>query len=124
MAQGKRLLGATLDSIRDLLGETPGVYLRHLPSFTTVLVWTTNSLYRLVVTEWPEVYIQGGPFFPDPTSARIDGAGIGGSSVKVGWIGAGLPMEIRCEGRHIVTSPVWDITTEEGRSLMRLPQPE
>jgi hypothetical protein len=93
-----------------------GVYLRHLPPFTTLLVCTVNSLYRVVITDGPEVYVQGGFFFPDATSAYLDGASIGGNCLKVGWIGIGLLMEIRSGGRRVITSPVRAITTEHPSS--------
>ena len=117
MADNKLLRAATLDRIGDLVDDTAGVQLRDLPLFTTLLVWTMNSVYRVVVTRWPEVYIQGGAFFPEPTSAYLDGASIGGSCLRVGWIGAGRLVEIRSGGRHITTSPVLAITTEPASSL-------
>ena len=104
---------ATLNWIGDLVDDTGGVDLRDLPPFITLLVWTMNSVYRVVITHWPEVYIQGGVFFPDPTSAYLDGASIGGSCLRVGWIIAGLLVEIRSGGRRFVTSPVRAITTEQ-----------
>ena len=112
MADSKLLRAATLDGIGNLVDDTAGVHLRDLPPFTTLFVWTMNSLYRVVVTQWPEVYVQGGAFFPDPTLAYVDGASIGGSCLKVGWISAGLLVEIRTGGRHIITSPVLAIATE------------
>ena len=107
---------ATLDRIGDLVDDTAGVHLRDLPPFTILLVWTMNSLYRVVVTQWPEVYVQGGAFFPDPTLAYVDGASFGRGCLRVGWIGTGLLVEIRAAGRHIITSPVLAITTEQASS--------
>ena len=118
MADSKVLRAATLDRIGDLVDDTEGVHLRDLPPFTTLLVWTMNSLYRVVVTQWPEVYIQGGAFFPDPTLAHVDGATLGGSCLRVGWIGAGHLVEIRSGGWRIITSPVLAITTEQASSLV------
>jgi len=104
---------STLNRIGDLVEDVAGVYLRDLPPFTSLLVWTTNSLYRVVITQWPEVYVQGGHFFPEPTAAYVDGATSGASGLRVGWIGVGLLVEIRSRGRRITTSPVRAITTEE-----------
>jgi hypothetical protein len=112
MADSRLLRAATLDRIGDLADDTAGVHLRDLPPFTTLLVWTMNSLYRVVVTQWPEVYLQGGAYFPAPTLAHVDGSSFGGSSLRAGWIGAGLLMEIRSGGRRIITSPVLAISTE------------
>ena len=118
MANTKFLRGAPLDGIGDLVDDTAGVDLRGLPSFTTLLVWTMNSVYRVVVTQWPEVYVQGGAFFPDPTLARVDGVSFGGNCLRVGWISPGLSVEIRSGGRHIITSPVLAITTEQAVSVV------
>ena len=64
------------------MNDIKGVDVRHLPPFTTLLVWTMNSLYRVVITQQPEVIVQGGVFFPDPTSAYLDGADSGGAPSK------------------------------------------
>jgi hypothetical protein len=114
VADIKSLRAATLDQIGDLVD----VHLRDLPPFTTLLVWTMNSLYRVVITHWPEVYVQGGAFFPDPTLAYVDGSSIGGSCPRIGWIGVGLLVRIRSGGRHITTSPVLAITIEQASSLI------
>lgn len=113
MSDSKWVRAATLDGFAALVADSEGVHLHHLPPFTTLLVRTINSLYRVFITPGPEVYVQGGAFFPDPTSAYIDGASIGGSCLKVGWIGIGLLVEIRSGGRRIITSPVRTITTEQ-----------
>jgi hypothetical protein len=118
MADSKRIRAATLDRIGDLMDENSGVQLRDLPPFTTLLVWTVNSLYRVVVTQWPEVYVQGGVFFPESTLARVDGASFGGSCLRVGWIVSGLFMEIRSGGQHIITSRVLAIITEHSSDLV------
>jgi hypothetical protein len=89
-----------------------GVHLRQLTPFTTLLVRTTNSLYRIVVTDGCRVYVQGGAFFPDPTSAYVEGASVGLGVLKLGCIAIGLAMEIQAGGRRVLTSPVRAITTE------------
>jgi hypothetical protein len=104
---------ATLDRFCAAVEDIAGVQLSHLPPCTTLLVRTMNSLYRLVITQGPEVYVQGGAFFPDPTPAYVDGASVGGSCVRVGWIGIGLLLEIRAGGRRTITSPVRAISTEQ-----------
>jgi hypothetical protein len=104
---------ATLDRLVDLLADVEGIQLRHLKPLTTVLVRTMKSVYRVVITRWPEVYVHGGAFFPDPTRACLDGASLGGNCIKVDWIVVGLRMEIRSEGRRIVTSPVCALSIEQ-----------
>jgi hypothetical protein len=103
---------ATLDRFGDAAENIKSLDLRNLPPFTTLLVRTMNSWYRVVIMHWPEVYVQGGAFFSDPTSAYLDGANIGGS-LRVGWIGVDLSVEFRSEGRRVITSPVRAITTEQ-----------
>jgi hypothetical protein len=105
---------ATLHAFGALVADIEGVHLHQLPPFTTLLVRTMNSLYRVFITPGPEVYVQGGAFFPDPTAAYIDGASIGGSCIRVCWIGIGLLVVIRSGGRRIITSPVRAIATEKG----------
>jgi hypothetical protein len=106
-------LVATLDRIGDVVEDNAGVHLCDLPPSTTLLVRTMNSLYRIVIAHWPEVYVQGGAFFPDLTAAYLDGASLGGSCLKVGWIGVGLLVEIRSGGHRILTSRVRAIVTEQ-----------
>ena len=88
-----------------------GVDLRRLPPFTTLLVQTANSLYRLVITQGPEVYVQGGVFFPDLTSAYVEGSSRG-DSLQVDWIGVGLRLQFVSKGFRFITSPVRVITSQ------------
>jgi hypothetical protein len=94
-----------------------GVDLRRLPPFTTLLVQTTNSLYRLVITQAPEVYVQGGVFFPKLTSAYVEGSS-GGDSLKVDWIGVGLKVQFVSRGYRIITSRVRVITSQRLPSIV------
>jgi hypothetical protein len=96
----------------DFMDHVQSVRLRQLRPLTALLVWTRNSLYRVVVTNGCSIYVQGGTFFSEPTSAHLDGASMGGSVLRVGWIGVGLPMEIRVGTTRVVTSPVRAIATE------------
>lgn len=107
---------ATLDGFVDGLAATRGVHLRSVEPLTTIVVRTQNSCYRIVVAPDNTAIVRGGAFFPDPTPARIDGSGFGGTLLKVGWIGVGLRMEIFADGRRIITSPVRDVTLERGPS--------
>ena len=100
-----------MEASNDLVDSFDGVHLCDLPQLTALLVWTSHSLYRLIVSEGAHVYVQGGAYFPDPTSAHVDGAGSGRSGLKAGRIEVGLPMEIRAGIFHITTSPVRAIVT-------------
>jgi hypothetical protein len=103
---------ATLDGFVDTASKADGVCVRDLEPLTTLLVETCNSRYRITISSHAAIYVQGGRFFPEPTSARLDGSSAGGSFLKVAWIGIGLRMEIFAGGQRIVTSPVRDITRE------------
>jgi hypothetical protein len=107
---------ATLDGFVDDLADAPGISLREVESLTTIVVRTHNSQYRLVIMSGTSAIVQGGAFFPEPTPARIDGSGFGGTLLKVGWIGVGLRMELFTNGRRIITSPVRDVTVERAPS--------
>jgi hypothetical protein len=102
----------TVDTFLQLLEQTDGLELGRLEPLTTLFVWTRNSLYRLIVTEGRDVLVQGGPFFPEPTPARVEGAGASGGLLKTGWIVVGLLMEFRVGGKLFVTSPVMAIAVE------------
>ena len=107
---------ATLTGFTSAVSSTNGVQLRSLPPMTTLLVRTRNSEYHIVVSSGDEVLVKGGHFFPALTEARFSGASVGGSFLKVGWIGVGLRMEILAEGRRIITTPVYDIVARDDSS--------
>ena len=102
---------ATLDGFVDT-ASTDGVCLRDLEPLTTLLVRTCNSRYRITVSRHAAIFVQGGLFFPETTTARLEGSSAGGSFLKVAWIGIGLRMEISAGGQRIVTSPVRAIARE------------
>jgi hypothetical protein len=109
MSDNNLVCAATLSGLVDVLADIECVRLRDVPPSTTLLVRTVNSQYRVVITQEGNVSVQGGAFFPEPTAASLDGASIGGSSLRVGYICVGLLVEIRAGGRRIVTSPVRSI---------------
>ena len=102
---------ATLAGFTAAVATTHGVHMRDLAPMTTLHVQTRNSQYRIIVSSGEAVLVEGGQFFPCLTPAHVSGASVGGSFLKVGWIGVGLRMEILVERRRIVTSPVLDIST-------------
>ncbi|MBM3819570.1 MAG: hypothetical protein FJW14_11240 [Acidimicrobiia bacterium] len=102
---------ATLDGFVQCASGT-GISLRELEPLTTLLVGTCNTQYRIIVSRQSAILVQGGRFFPEVTTAHLDGSSAGGSFLKVAWIGVGLRMEISAGGQRIVTSPVRSITTE------------
>jgi hypothetical protein len=110
---GTRAVVASLDGFARATDAVEGVYLRDLQPMTHLLVETCNSEYRIVIAAGSAVLVEGGRFFERPTEAVLEGASLGGSFLKVGWIGVGLRMEIRDERRRIVTSPVRKIATQD-----------
>jgi len=69
-----------VNTFLELMQSVEGVELGELEPMTTVLVWTWNSLYRVVVSEGSDVLVQGGLLFPQPTPAHVDGASTGGGA--------------------------------------------
>jgi hypothetical protein len=106
----------TLDGFVDITEAVDGVDVHRLEPLTRVFVRTCNSEYRLIVSPEGGVLVQGGRFFEQPTEAVLEGASLSGGMLKIGWIAIGMRMEFRTELRRIVTSPVRQITTDEGRS--------
>ena len=102
---------ATLDGfVESVSGD--GISLRDLEPLTTLLVATCNTQYRIIVSRQNTILVQGGRFFPEATSAQLEGSSAGGSFLKLAWIGVGLRMEISARGQRIVTSPVRTIAWE------------
>jgi hypothetical protein len=111
-----------VDNVLELLDRAEGLELRRLKPSATLLVWTWNSLYRLVVGTESDVLVQGGSLFPELTLAHVDGASTGGRLLKTGWIGVGLLLEFRVGVRRFITSPVIAIAIEElGRPIVNEP---
>jgi hypothetical protein len=109
---------ATLDGFA---AETagPGIALQALAPLTALYVQTRNTRYHIIVRRGDEIVIQGGSFFPDPTPARLDGASLGSSLLKLGWIGVGLRMEICAGGQRIVTTAVRSIAHHDSAPTPR-----
>lgn len=105
----------TLDGFVDITETVHGVDVHRLEPLTRVLVRTCNSEYRLIVSADGGVLVQGGRYFEQPTEAVLEGASLNGGLLKVGWIAIGMRMEIRDQSRHVVTSPVRQIATDERR---------
>jgi hypothetical protein len=110
---------ATLDGFVAATNAGPGVALGAFDPLTSLIVETRNTRYHIIVTRSDEIIIQGGAFFPDPTPARLEGASLGSSLLRLGWIGLGLRMEIRAKGQRIVTTPVRTIARADSQPPSR-----
>ena len=95
-------------------GCVDGVALEALEPDTVLVVRTRHSSYRLVVLDGAQqrVLLSGGAHFPESTEVWVEGATAGGSTLKMGWIGVGLRLEIWEGRRRITTSRVESVTIE------------
>jgi hypothetical protein len=101
----------TLDGFGAAVATAPGIQLRELAPIDELEVRTRNTRYRITVLDPADgrVLIQGGAFFPVTSEVRLGGASLGGSMLRVGWIGQGFCLEIHNRRQFIVTTPVCDI---------------
>ncbi len=104
----------TLDGVVKAVSQTDGIGLIDVDAFTTLVVRTDNSVYRITILQphLREVLVQGGKFFPERTRACLSGSNFGGSCLKMGWVGLGLHMEFHAGGQWIITSHVRAIAVE------------
>ncbi len=105
----------TLDGVVKAVSQTDGIGLIDVDAFTTLVVRTDNSVYRITILKphAREVLVQGGKFFPERTRACLSGSNFGGSCLKIGWVGLGLHMEFHAGGQWIITSHVRAIAVEQ-----------
>lgn len=91
---------------------TNGVQVDELPPLDRLTVRTRNTIYDITVIEpfIGDVLVQGGRFFPQPTRARLSGASLGGSFLKLRGIYVGFSLELWCDGETVITSPVRQIS--------------
>jgi hypothetical protein len=95
-----------------------GIDVGSLPPGTEVTVDTCHSRYRLVILDGSagDALVKGGLHFPQETTARIEGSTLGGSLLKIGWIGVGLFLELSLRDKRILTSRVRSITIDDASS--------
>ena len=104
----------TLDGFVEAVSKADGIGLIDVDAFTTLVVRTDNSVYRITILtpHLREVLVQGGKFFPERTRACLSGSSFGGSCLKMGWVGLGLHMEFHAGDQWIITSHVRAIAVE------------
>ena len=90
-----------------------GMSLRSLSRIDQLEVRTRNSVYELTILGGGEVMVRGGSFFPEWNAARLSGSTLGGSVLKMDWIGTGFSMEFLHQGKRIVTTRVREIRKVE-----------
>ena len=89
--------------------EADGVLLASLAAIDQLEVRTRNSVYKLTMLGDGRVLVLGGAFFPVWTEAHLAGSTLGGSFLKVGWVGCGFCMEFLHDGQRIVTTRAREI---------------
>ena len=104
--------GVSLDRFADAAAAAEGLDIRRVLPLTVLRVRTRNSEYRVVVGDDGGVFVEGGRLFPQLTAAYVEGASVGSSCVKAGWILVGLRLELRAGEQRVITSQVRAITTE------------
>ena len=104
----------TLDGVVRAMSQADGIGLIDVNAFTTLVVRTDNSIYRITILRphAREVLVQGGKFFPERTRACLNGSSFGGSCLKLGWVGLGLHLEFHAGDQWIITSHVRAIAVE------------
>jgi hypothetical protein len=106
----------TFDDFAAKSEDERGVTIESLDVGTVLTVGTKHSCYRFVILDPATklARVTGGSLFPEPTDVRIDGATIGGSMIKAGWVGVGLRMEFTIGRRRITTSRVKFLSVDDG----------
>ena len=99
----------TLDRFGVTVDAAPGVWLPSLAAIDQLEVRTRNSLYQITVLGGGRVLVRGGSFFPVWSEARLAGSTLGGSFLKMDWVGCGFCMEFLHQGLRIVTTRVKEI---------------
>ena len=113
-AGGLSVLRVAPVDLIEAVSQADGIALIDVDAFTTLVVRTDNSVYRITILtpHAGEVLVQGGKFFPERTRACLSGSTFGGSCLKMGWVGLGLHLEFHAGGQWIITSHVRAIAVE------------
>jgi hypothetical protein len=106
-----RVAAPTLQRFAAAATASEGVCLASLAAIDQLEVRTRNSLYKITLLGGGDgrVLVLGGEFFPEWTEAHLSGSTLGGSFLKVGWVGCGFCMEFLHEGQRIVTTRAREI---------------
>jgi hypothetical protein len=91
-----------------------GLRLDDLSALDRITARTCYSTYEIVVVSpsTGEILVRGGQFFPEFTPARLAGASLGGSLLKMRSMYVGFRIELALDGRVIITSPVRALAVE------------
>jgi len=98
--------GASLEQFATAAAASEGVSLRLLAPIAQLEVRTRNSTYQITKLGTGRVMVLGGAFFPVWSEANLCGSTLGGSMLKMDWVGCGFRMEFLHRGARIVTTRV------------------
>ena len=103
----------SLDNLMKISPMLPGMTLESLAPFDSLRVGTLNSDYRIFLLDplTGRALVEGG-CFREPVEAVVNGSNFGGSTLKAGWIGIGLRMEMWVGNKLVSTSPVQSFYVE------------
>ena len=103
-----------LDNLMKISPLLPGVELSALEPFDTIWVHTLNSDYRLFLLDpkTGRALVEGGRHFVEPVEAVVNGSTFGGSTLKYGWVGVGMRIELWVRDNLVSTSPVQSFRVE------------
>jgi hypothetical protein len=106
--KAERLMAQPLDRFAAAAAAAEGLRLADLAPSDVLEVRTRNTRYLISTIALCDsrVVVTGGRFFPLPREAQLVGATLGGSAVKLGWIGCGFCLELLQDGQRIVTTRV------------------
>jgi RNA polymerase-binding transcription factor DksA len=87
------------------------VQLASLEPFTTILVRTRNTEYRVLVLDQKSGWalVEGGRHLPEPTEVMVCGSLLRDRPFKMGMITIGYRLELSLDGKVFITSPIESI---------------
>ncbi len=108
-----------LDSAKQL-----GIIISKIAPHTKITIKTLHSSYQLEILEDQNALITGGNLgngrlrFEKPTEIRIKGSSVGGSMIKMDWLGQNMRLEFTdlATNSAISTSPILDAVVEAADS--------
>jgi hypothetical protein len=112
--RSRRVVGTVVERFAAAVARAEGVHLAELAPLDQLWVCTRNSTYDITILapQDARVLVQGGAFFPLPSEAHVSGSTLGGSLLKLQWIGCGFSLEILHDNCRIVTTRVQSIAID------------
>ena len=92
-----------------------GVQLESLEPFSTIVVQTRNTEYRVLLldprTGW--AMVEGGRHLPEPTEVMVCGSLLRDQDFKLRMVAIGYRLEMSVDGKVFITSPIESIRVEQ-----------